>query len=64
VVRIPNGMKDGKPMFINGYTWLFEKVFQPLLGNYGGSLAFAISHVLVFWLIGSILDKKKIYIRV
>ena len=64
VMRIPNGMKDGKPLFINGYAWLFEKVYQPLLGNYGGSLAFAISHVLVFWLIGSILDKKRIYIRV
>jgi predicted acyltransferase len=64
VMRIPNGTIDGKPAFINGYAWLFEHVFQPLLGNYGGSLAFAISHVLLFWLIGSILDRKKIYIRV
>jgi predicted acyltransferase len=64
LMRIPDGIKDGKPLFINGYTWLFDKIFQPLLGNYGGSLAFAIFHVLIFWLIGSILDKKKIYIRV
>ncbi len=64
LMRIPNGIKDGKESFINGYGWLFEHVFQPLLGNFPGSLAFAISHVLVFWLIGTILDRKKIYIRV
>jgi predicted acyltransferase len=64
LIRIPNGMKDGKEVFINGYGWLFERVFQPILGNFNGSLAFAIAHVLVFWLIGSILDREKIYIRV
>ena len=64
IMRIPNGIKDGKPVFINGYAWLFEHIFQPLLGDYRGSLAFAITHVLVFWLIGSILDRRKIYIRV
>jgi len=64
LMRIPNGMKDGKEIFINGYGWLFEHVFQPMLGNLNGSLAFAIAHVLIFWLIGSILDRKKIYIRV
>ena len=64
LMRIPDGVIDGKPTFINGYDWLFKHVFQPSLGNYGGSLAFAISHVFVFWLIGRILDRKKIYIRV
>ncbi len=64
IIHIANGTKDGKPVFINGYAWLFENVFQPLFGNYGGSLAFAITHVLIFWLIGSILHKKRIYIRV
>jgi predicted acyltransferase len=64
LMRIPNGMKDGKEIFINGYGWLFEHVFQPMLGNLNGSLAFAIAHVLIFWLIGTILDRKKIYIRV
>jgi predicted acyltransferase len=62
--RIPDGIKDGKEVFINAYSWLFKYMFQPALGNLPGSLAFAISHVIIFWLIGSILDRKKIYIRV
>jgi predicted acyltransferase len=64
IMRIPNGMKDGKETFINGYAWVFQKIFQPVFGDYPGSLAFAIAHVLVFWAIGLILDRKKIYIRV
>lgn len=64
LARIPDGIKDGKEVFINAYSWLFKYVFQPTFGNYPGSLLFAIAHVLVFWLIGSILDRKKIYIRV
>ncbi len=64
LARIPDGIKDGKEVFINAYSWLFKYVFQPTFGNYPGSLLFAIFHVLVFWLIGSILDRKKIYIRV
>ena len=63
-MRIPNGMKDGKETFINGYAWVYQNIFQPVLGDYPGSLAFAIAHVLVFWAIGLILDSKKIYIRV
>lgn len=64
LARIPDGIKDGKEVFINAYSWLFKYVFQPTFGNYPGSLLFAIAHVLVFWLIGSILDRRKIYIRV
>jgi predicted acyltransferase len=64
LARIPDGMRDGKEVFINAYGWLYKYVFQPALGNYPGSLAFAIAHVIVFWLIGRILDRRKIYIRV
>jgi predicted acyltransferase len=64
LARIPDGFKDEKEVFISAYTWLFKYVFQPALGNYPGSLAFAVTHVIIFWLIGAILDKKKIYIRV
>jgi predicted acyltransferase len=62
--RIPDGMENGEMNYTNVYGWLYQHVFQPLLGNYNGSLAFAITHVLIFWAIGSILDRKKIYIRV
>ena len=64
LARIPNGIKDGVETFTSAHGWLFQQVFQPLLGNYGGSLAFAIAHILVFWGIGRVMDKKKIYVRV
>jgi len=62
--RIPSGVKDGETTYTSMYGWLYQTIFQPLLGNYNGSLAFAITHVLIFWMIGSILARKKIYIRV
>ncbi|MBC8110316.1 MAG: DUF5009 domain-containing protein, partial [Verrucomicrobia bacterium] len=46
------------------YSWFYKTGFQPLLGNYPGSLAFAIFHVLLFWLIGLALHRQKIYIKV
>jgi predicted acyltransferase len=45
------------------YTWLFENIYQPM-GNYIGSLFFALSIMLFCWLVGYVLDKKKIYIKV
>jgi predicted acyltransferase len=40
------------------------KVFQVIAAGAVGSLLFAIYYMLVCWLFGKILDKKKIYIRV
>jgi predicted acyltransferase len=48
----------------NAYGGLYKNVFQPLAGNYVGSLLFAIFHVLIFLLIGWLLDRRKIYLRV
>jgi predicted acyltransferase len=48
----------------NAYGGLYKYVFQPLAGNFFGSLLFAISHVLLFLAIGWLLDRKKIYVRV
>ena len=48
----------------NVYAWLFDNVFQPLAENFNGSLLFAIFHVLLFWAIGAVLDKNRIYIKV
>jgi len=64
LARIPDGIREEKEVFINAYGWLYKYVFQPILGDYPGSLAFAIAHVVVFWLIGRRLDRKKIYVRV
>jgi predicted acyltransferase len=49
---------------INGYRWIFNNVFYPVAGGYVGSLLFAISWMLVCWVVGYFLDKRKIYIKV
>jgi predicted acyltransferase len=48
----------------NAYGALYKHVFQPLAGDYVGSLLFAIAHVLLFLFVGWLLDRKKIYVRV
>lgn len=45
------------------YTWLYTNLFQPA-GNYLGSFLFAITFMLLCWLVGFFLDKRKIYVRV
>ncbi len=45
------------------YGWIFENVFSGM-GMYLGSFLFAISFMLVCWLVGYVLDKRKIYVRV
>lgn len=47
----------------SAYRWLYQSVFSKA-GAYFGSLLFAVSFMLVCWLGGYILDKKKIYVRV
>jgi predicted acyltransferase len=46
------------------YGALYKTIFQPLAGDYLGSLLFAIAHVLLFLALAAFLDRKKIYIRV
>lgn len=60
LVKIP--VADGTTL--SGSGWLYTKVFEPLAGDINGSLLFAISHVVFFWLIGYVLYKKKIFIKV
>jgi predicted acyltransferase len=48
----------------NLYRWLNSNVYQKILPGAFGSLAFAISYMLVCWLLGYWMDKKKIYVRV
>ncbi|QMU28625.1 acyltransferase family protein [Adhaeribacter radiodurans] len=45
------------------YSAIYQKIFSPL-GGYLGSLAFALSFMLLCWFVGYLLDKRKIYIRV
>lgn len=45
------------------YQWLYKNIFI-YAGDYFGSFLFAVSVMLVCWLVGYFLDKKKIYVRV
>ena len=45
------------------HSWLFENIFVHA-GMYFGSFLFAVCFMLFCWLIGYILDKRKIYVRV
>lgn len=46
------------------YKWINLNFYQAVAPGPVGSLLFALSFMLVCWLVGYILDKKKIYIRV
>jgi len=46
------------------YLGLWDSIFQPIFGNYPGSLIFALLHVIVFWIISLILYKKNIFIKI
>lgn len=45
------------------HKWIFENIFSHA-GMYFGSFLFALSFMLVCWLVGYFLDKRKIYVRV
>jgi predicted acyltransferase len=49
---------------ISASAKLYRDIFLPMAGDINGSLLFAISHVVFFWLIGYVLYKKKIFIKV
>ena len=60
LIRIPDG--DGGTMA--GSTWLYQNVFEPLAGSMNGSLLYALTHIFFFWLIGYVLYKNKVFIKV
>ncbi len=46
------------------HSWLMDNVFNALLEPYNASLANALMHVLILYVVGLILYKKKIFIKV
>lgn len=48
---------------VNAYHYLYTTIFVPLAGNLNGSLLFAFSHILGFWLILYWLYRKEIRIK-
>lgn len=49
----------GTPLYRDGFAWM-----TPYTGPYVPSLAFAMSIVLVWWLVVRVLDRRKIYFKV
>jgi len=66
LVRWANGTDaSGKITYTAPLEWLYENICKPVSQNLkNGSLLFAILMVLMFWFLGYLLDRKKIYIRV
>ncbi|MFT3703737.1 MAG: DUF5009 domain-containing protein [Agriterribacter sp.] len=64
LAHIADGVKDGKPMYKGLGAWMYDHLFAPAFGNMNGSLIYAIFHIIIFWSIAWLLDKKKIYIKV
>ena len=60
IIQIP---VDGETL--NGYAWLYQKVFVPIggPGNFG-SFLFAFFHGVLFWLVGYIMYRKKIFVKI
>ncbi len=54
-------MYNGEWISMKGFV--YSQWLKPLLGEYPGSLAFALIFVTVCWLIGNILYKRKIFIK-
>ncbi|MFR9166126.1 MAG: acyltransferase family protein [Dysgonomonas sp.] len=52
----------GEPMTLKGF--IYGVCLQPYLGNYFGSLIYALLFVSFNWIIGNILYKKQIYIKI
>lgn len=45
------------------YKWIYLNIFKPA-GDYLGSFLFALVFMLLCWLVGYLLDKRRLYIRV
>jgi predicted acyltransferase len=66
LLRIPNGVNaSGQPVYLSPWNWWYEKVTKHIPGQPEiGSLAFALTVILLMWAICFWLDKKRIYIKV
>jgi predicted acyltransferase len=46
------------------YRWIYSSIFNPVFGDYLGSFMFAVWVMGSCWVVGYIMDKKKIYVKV
>jgi predicted acyltransferase len=55
---------DVNGVTVTAYKWLYMNIFVPTAGQMNGSLLFAITHIVVYWLILLLLYKRKIFIKI
>jgi len=60
LIRIP----DGEGHMTAGSVWLYQNIFAPAAGLMNGSLAYALAHIVFFWLMGYILYRCRFFVRV
>ncbi|SEB04759.1 acyltransferase family protein [Pedobacter hartonius] len=46
------------------YKWINDVFYQPVFPGAFGTLVFAVCYMMLCWLVGYIMDKKKIYIKI
>ncbi len=44
--------------------YIFSDILSPIFGNYGGSLAYALIHIVLFWAIVAFMYKRKIFVKI
>lgn len=65
IIRIPYTLLNGEVAYRSPLGWFYENVCKSLfIDERNASLLYAISIVMLMWLIGYWLDKKRIYIKV
>ena len=67
LIRIPTSISEnGTQQYTSPLGWFYEEVCKPVLpaDPRVGSLLYAISFILLMWLLAWYLDRKKIYIKV
>ncbi len=46
------------------YDWINQAFYQPLFPGAFGTLVFALCYMMLCWLVGYVMDKRKIYIKI
>jgi predicted acyltransferase len=55
--------RDLNGEMVSAYNYLYKTIFVPFAGDLNGSLLFALTHVLGFWLMLYWMYRKKIQIK-
>lgn len=66
LIRIPNGLDPtGKPKFLSPFGWFYEHACKPVFTDErNSSLMYALLMIGMYWFIGWLMDRKKIYVKV